>query len=488
MTNDSSRLYDALEVCLVAMSTGVDLDACLKLYPDLAADLRPALITARRARQLAPQDVPEAGMKRSRGRMLAKAEELNTARRPFFLRVAPRLAMTALALILVLVLSLNGLAVASAQSLPGDVLYPVKRAAENVSLELARTTETRLKMEESYQQRRATEIHTLLSEKRVHRVSFEGVIDEVNPEGVVVQGIPVALNLETLVIGELLPGRLVEVEGTTQADGQVDADEMHLRFYEYSGQLNDIQPGLWTIGDAQFKLLRETHLDPTLRVGEQVLVLVYSSDDGSLYAQSILRVPEALVIDQDSFEPFEIEFSGALQSISGDSLVIDGKTVKISDQSEVKGDFTIGTLLKVHAIVAEDGSLTAREIEAGAGDSSGEGQSREDHSEESSDSDDQAEETKSGDDSSGEDSSSEDDSSDDEQDGEKDSGDENQSDDDGSGEDASSDDDDHSGGENSGGDESSDSSGSGSSHEGGEEEDTGSGGEENQGANSGFKD
>jgi len=499
METNSTRLYDALEVCLAAMGTGVDLDACLKLYPDLADELRPALITAQRARRLGSATIPTPGMKLSRARLLARAEELRAARRPYFLRVAPRLAMGAVALVLVLVLSLNGLAVVSAKSLPGDALYPVKLAAENVSLKLASNTETRLKMEEDYQQRRAEEVRSLLLQSRIHKVSFEGIVDEAKPGRLVVQGIPVALDANTVVKGEILPGRLVEVEGSTQPGGWIEAHELHLRFYEYIGQLQAIQPGLWTIGDTQFKILRETHLDPTLRAGEQVLVLVYSGDDGSLYAQAILRVPETLVEGQESFEPFDIEFTGTVQAISGDSLVIDGKTVQLTGETEIKGDFTIGTLLKVHAAVSPDGSLTAREVEVansqggqgeGNAQSGNQGQSGEEgqsgESEQSGDEDQSGGEDKSGEDdqsvnedqSGDEDKSGGDDQSDDKKSGDEGSGGEDHS---GSGGDSGHDDDSGSGEDGSG----SDQSGSGGSddHSGGDH--SGSEPEDNSGSGSG---
>jgi hypothetical protein len=88
-----------------------------------------------------------------------------------------------------------------------------------------------------------------------------------------------------------------------------------------------------TIGENQFKILQGTHLDPTLRAGEHVFV--YSGDDGCQYAQAILRVPETLVREQESFQPFEIELTGTLKAISGDSLVINGKTVLLTDQTEI---------------------------------------------------------------------------------------------------------------------------------------------------------
>jgi hypothetical protein len=50
-------LVDALEVCLQALQTGVDLESCLGLYPQLG-ELRPLLESAVLARGLAVETVP----------------------------------------------------------------------------------------------------------------------------------------------------------------------------------------------------------------------------------------------------------------------------------------------------------------------------------------------------------------------------------------------------------------------------------------------
>lgn len=359
----SERLYDAFEVCLSALATGVDLETCLALYPDLADELRPALQTAQRARLSAQADVPAAAMNRSRAKMLAHAGELRSKKKTFFLSGAlPRLALASLAVVLVFFLSFNGLATVSAKALPGDGLYPVKLAAENISLRLAPSGEARQQLADDYQQRRTEEVLSLLAIGTERRISLEGVIDEVSPEQLIVQGIPVRLNADTDVSGVMVPGRLVKLEGTTTPGGWVDADSLKLRFYEYYGDVNSIDPESWTIGETQFKTLDSTHIDPALKAGDKVLVLVYAGDDGTLYAQAILRLPEELTQNED-FVPFEVEFVGNLEAVSSDELVVSGKSVRINDDTEIKGDLTTGALVKVHALVAADGSLTAREIE-----------------------------------------------------------------------------------------------------------------------------
>jgi len=400
----SERLYDAFEVCLSALATGVDLETCLALYPDLADELRPALQTAQRARLSAQADVPAAAMNRSRAKMLAHAGELRSKKKTFFLSGAfPRLALASLAVVLVFFLSFNGLATVSAKALPGDGLYPVKLAAENISLRLAPSGEARQQLADDYQQRRTEEVRSLLASGLMRNISLEGVIDEVSPEQLIVQGIPVRLNADTEVSGEMIPGRLVKLEGTTQPGGWVDAARLKLRFYVYYGDVISIDPESWNIGGTLFTTLEGTHIDPALKVGDQVLVLVYVGDDGTLYSQAILRLPEEF-IQQEDFVPFEVEFEGNVEAVSSDELVVSGKTVRINDETEIKGDLTTGALVKVHALVAADGSLTAREIEldgegfqqggdrddesgAGSGDDQGADDAEDDSSDDSSDDD-----------------------------------------------------------------------------------------------------
>src|SRR5690349_1530800 len=58
----------------------------------------------------------------------------------------------------------------------------------------------------------------------------------------------------------------------------------------------------------------------------------------------------------------EIEFNGILNAAGDQILTINGRTVAIAG-AEVHGTLTPGAQVRVHAIVAADGSLTAREVE-----------------------------------------------------------------------------------------------------------------------------
>ena len=59
----------------------------------------------------------------------------------------------------------------------------------------------------------------------------------------------------------------------------------------------------------------------------------------------------------------EIEITGVVESFDGSTLVINGKTIVVPVSAEVKGEIAVGQVVKVHALVGENDTLTAREIE-----------------------------------------------------------------------------------------------------------------------------
>ncbi len=264
--------------------------------------------------------------------------------------------MTTFSLLLVLFLSVNGLVVASAQTLPGDALYAVKRAAETVRLQLVSDTEIKHRMEDDYILRRSAEVKRLLALQRVEHITLEGRVDHIQDQRWIVEGIPVALSTATRLIGNIQPGDFIEVEGVTNPSGWVDADELHLRYFNLVGVVQSISRSTWTIGGVQLIIQKDTQFDPGLQIGNQALVLVYSSDDGKFYARAILNHNPA------PFQPFEIQFNGTLESIDGQALTIAGRRVESNAQTVFEGNIVPGIQVNVVSRVEQDGTLTALSV------------------------------------------------------------------------------------------------------------------------------
>lgn len=287
----NQRLYEALEACLQAMDEGMELEKCLENYPKLTSELRPMLEAAYAARSLADVEVPVEAMNRSRTRLLAKAAMLRGEKhtRRVWMGV-PRLAFSLLLAVVLLVMTSSGLLAVSAESLPGDRLYPVKRAVENLRVQFAPSRVQKYEAEWQYRERRIGEVTELLTMGESRNISFEGVVEEINDLEWFVSGIDVRLTEGTVLIGPIDKDMLVEVEGMTQPDGYVVAREIHLREYQFSGIVESKTLNEWVISDIPLKIVPETQIGPNIGVGSGVLVLVRSDNDAEWKAIAILSL------------------------------------------------------------------------------------------------------------------------------------------------------------------------------------------------------
>jgi hypothetical protein len=220
----NQKMLDAFENSLQRMDQGETLDSALAHYPDLAGQLRPLLVTARRASSLRNQRLPVAALSRGRARGLSLAVDLRQKKgsrlaRSHFLR----LALTAISVIAILVMSGNGLLIASAKSLPGDTLYPLKRTVETTQLSLVTDPAEKQALQLTFSQRRVEEAKSLIDDHRVETVQFNGVVTGRSDGEWVISGIPVQVSQQTELDQTVSVGDEVQVSGSTNSDGEVSA-------------------------------------------------------------------------------------------------------------------------------------------------------------------------------------------------------------------------------------------------------------------------
>jgi len=226
-----NNIFDALEICLQELENGADLEAVLVRYPDLADELRPILKTSIAARKAAvPEPSPET-LRRGRARVLQNAAEMREAVAQPTKRIYPifrRLALSLSLVLLLLFISSNGLLNASASSLPGERLYPVKRGWENVRLLFMLDPASRSALETQFYNERFAEVTSLLTKGQVAPVEFAGVYLEVFGQ-VYVSGIQViVLDTTTLPSDPIKNGAAVLVMGNTSSVGTVQANSIQL--------------------------------------------------------------------------------------------------------------------------------------------------------------------------------------------------------------------------------------------------------------------
>jgi len=218
--NDERVFELALDQALHLLASGARRADCLRLFPEHAEALAPLLSAAEatRAGLLADQPIPAPNLTRGKQRFLEAARE--QAPRPK-LFMSLRLAALAFSLLVVM---LVGVRAASARALPGDVLYPVKRGLERVQLALAFDPAARERMLVEQAERRRAETQSVLGLRRTTRVEFEGVVESMQEDVLVVSGFSVMTDQAA----EFHVADQVRVGGVTTSAGAIIAEQITL--------------------------------------------------------------------------------------------------------------------------------------------------------------------------------------------------------------------------------------------------------------------
>ena len=154
----NQREIDALEKCIEQVNAGIPVEECLNQTTDLTPEMVEILKHTSDLMRLGENQVSAEQMKRSLAKLLSQAEKMSVEEtkstperrpvslgmrigellrgglllRPVLSRMALVLGITAL-----LILLSGGLVITSAKSLPGDSLYPVKLAVEDITVYLS---------------------------------------------------------------------------------------------------------------------------------------------------------------------------------------------------------------------------------------------------------------------------------------------------------------------------------------------------------------
>jgi hypothetical protein len=325
----NQRELDALEKCIALTKAGIPIEECINQIKDPSPEVIEILKATRELISLGENQASDELMKRSLSKLLSQAAGLKAEEnqatpkrmpnslgakireqlqggaslRPVMSRITLVVGITAM-----LILVSGGLVITSAKSLPGDSLYPVKIAVEDITVYLVPSNETKQQYEQNYSQQRVDEVNRLIALNRTQQISFEGILEEKSLSNWIVSGIPITIQAKTTFVGELkgtesfVTGSVVEVEGNTNPQGGVIAHEVHLRQYQFTGIVEKIDKNSWQISGTKLSITPRTQIEQGIIVGDAVTVVI-RSDDSGLYALSIQSA--ATPVPPQSMEPTE---------------------------------------------------------------------------------------------------------------------------------------------------------------------------------------
>ena len=161
---------ECLERVLV---NGETIEQCLERYPKYVAELEPLLLTATatgEAIDIAPSPEFKA---RARYQLRVEMASLDEKKKHFFLARQPRWALAVVTAFVVLLLGSGTVLAANSEStLPGNPLYPVKMATENVRLALTSSDSAKAELYATLVDRRTSEIGRLMDKGNTELVEW----------------------------------------------------------------------------------------------------------------------------------------------------------------------------------------------------------------------------------------------------------------------------------------------------------------------------
>jgi hypothetical protein len=215
------QLIEAFNDCVNRLANGESIEECLRRHPQHAVALRPMLeagLLVRRA-QISPVEVVQS-QDRVRARITQEVQGLRVRPRASY----GRYVALAASLLLVFASVFGSAALGSANALPGDPLYGVKRGIEAITLALAGSDSLR----EEYNARRISEIKQLLALQRPADVEFRGNVELIDGTTWLVSGVALDVAPGTPGTAAARVGDTVRVRAQTTTAGTLIATAVEL--------------------------------------------------------------------------------------------------------------------------------------------------------------------------------------------------------------------------------------------------------------------
>ena len=364
-----------------------ELESFVAQHPEQERDVRPLLqLAVDLAGMRGDAPPPPGGLKAGRQRLLQEAARLNIAEhdRKYAHRPVGWLSLQAimrrsaivvtLASILLVILLGRGTIAASANSLPGDALYPVKRMAEEFQLVFTVNPQAKALLQQELDQRRRDEAVAVVSSHRVADLTFRGSVESTSATQWTVSGVIVSISPETVVEGTLALGDLVRVDARSMSDGSLWATRIAAAPVPV---LAPPSPSDTPEPTATFVPTREPPTEVPTIVPPKPTVAIGEVPPTPTASRMPTKAPTATATSTETPVPptptppreIKVRIRGRIDSIAVDSWTVDGVVIQIKGSTVIDESLaraSVGAMAGVVAIRNEDDTLTAVEIKVEA--------------------------------------------------------------------------------------------------------------------------
>ncbi len=285
---------------------------------------------------------------------------------------------------------------AADQAVPGEPLYAVDVAVEQLQLTLATDPATEAELHLRFAQERLAEIQVLAQQGNTeavaqaaqnleqHLMAAQQAIQQAGQPDMVqqmqqvaqqaqntLQDLPVTVPVDVPVVAATpapsaspAPSVTPDPSATPMPGMGTPTPEPATGKVEFVGTVESMDGDTWTV-DGQAVVVTFAEIKDAIQVGDLVKVEAYLQADGTLRADEIkLAEGSDDATPSPTEEPYygKVEFSGTVESMDGDIWVVAGQTLIVTG-AEIKDAIQVGDFVKVEAYIQADGSLLAKEIE-----------------------------------------------------------------------------------------------------------------------------
>ena len=233
------KMAAVLDDCLARIAKGETVESCLARYAEYENELRPLLETAVILNPVTPPRMVPSSVADGRQAMFA-AVDRQFANPPVskisFARYAQQLftfltgmedinmtlvtRFATAAFIAIMAITGLGISAASANSIPGDTLYPVKTTTESIQLLLTSDQE---QLEQELQERRQEEVREVLQIGRETTIHFQDEVTAISSTQWTIGGFTVLIDENSSIVGQTVVGNIMRVSAQTTAAGDLIA-------------------------------------------------------------------------------------------------------------------------------------------------------------------------------------------------------------------------------------------------------------------------
>jgi hypothetical protein len=184
---------------------------------------------------------------------------------------------------------------------------------------------------------------------------FAGILANIGSNVWNISGIEVTVDANTILNGDFVVGHPVAVTGIINADGMwlalsIDLVTSTEYRFDFIGMVQSINP--WIVSGVRFDTADWTEIDADIQIENKVHVTGLVSADGIWVAEQIERLSTEHVTIFDFFGPV----------LNMNPWNVQGVLLTVDERTTIKGDITLGEMVKVTGWVLEDGRWLATEI------------------------------------------------------------------------------------------------------------------------------